>query len=173
MLQTTPESVLAEVTKATQPQFKFVALALDHIAPVGAGVTELADAVVADRLALSKTHLMSAERLLRLRPPEVRGATSRAYYSLYHAARACIFHFRRGDFDQHADVVSKLPDDLPQVDTWRNRIKDAREQRNECDYSPYPKQGCTKAEASKVVQTAREFIDGVEAYLVARGWTAP
>jgi hypothetical protein len=57
---------------------------------------------------------------------------------MYHSAMAIVYLANRGDDHQEHDQLYKnLPDDFPDVDLWKNELKDARLKRNEADYEFY------------------------------------
>ncbi|MFD3821594.1 HEPN domain-containing protein [Streptomyces sp. NPDC058625] len=93
----------------------------------------------ADRIRLAKTFLNSADRLMKVRPPEYRSAISRYYYSMYHALRAVVyFHEGGDDKESHSTLPGAVPNDFTNSAIWQNALKDARARRNEADYDPYP-----------------------------------
>ncbi|MGE3066876.1 MAG: HEPN domain-containing protein, partial [Hyphomicrobiaceae bacterium] len=120
---------------------------------------------------LARHFLNSAKRFQRLRPPSFRDSVSRSYYSMYHAARTVTYVFHRGDdHEEHNALHKALPDDLPNVDQWRNDLKAARLRRNEADYEPYPKpDGDFAAIGKSQLTNAATFLIVTETYLKAKG----
>lgn len=57
----------------------------------GVGLDTLVLRTCADRYALAAHFLATAQSINRTRPPHHRSSVSRAYYSMYHAARALSF----------------------------------------------------------------------------------
>ena len=167
-----PEEVLAVLAKGTKNQLALVRLVAENHPRGAIDVGGLVDVLVADRLALAREHLQSAERALRTRPPQPRVAVSRAYYAMYHAMRSVVFHVRQGDLDDHERLPREAPDDFPSQPTWQNRLKNARLLRNEVDYSPYPRDAkALRGTAGDRVNEANELIGECEQYLRNRGWT--
>src|SRR5688572_24304784 len=84
------------------------------------------------RFQLAKRFLHSARHLLGARPKLHRDAISRAYYAMYHAARAVAFLTNEGDdYEPHDKLASGLPKDFPDMENWQNELKIARLLRNE------------------------------------------
>jgi uncharacterized protein (UPF0332 family) len=137
----------------------------------GAQIDVLMLRVSADRFALARYFLASARRLQRMRPPSFRDSVSRSYYSMYHAARTIAYVFHQGDdHEDHMALYKALPDDFPDVDRWRNDLKDARLRRNEADYDPYPKpDGEFAGVGRSQLATATSFLAEAENYLRTKG----
>jgi hypothetical protein len=125
----------------------------------------------ADRFRLAQEFFFSAQRMVRLRPPMQRNAISRSYYGMYHAARAVAYlHHEGDDHEGHNDLHKGLPDDFPDVNLWKNALKDARLRRNEADYDPYPPDDkAFRQHGRSQIIIADKFISEAEAYLRARG----
>lgn len=123
------------------------------------------------RFRLARKFLVTAKKLRKLRPPAHRSSTSRSYYSMYHAARSVSFIAHSGDnFQEHKDIYKGLPDDFPDVDVWRNNLKDARVRRNEADYDPYPvSESDFKRLSKQLLNWATDFCDEAEVYLRNKG----
>lgn len=100
---------------------------------------ELRARVASDRVGLAKALLRNAERLAAQLPPLYRAAVSRGYYATYHAMRAAAYVFHGGDDHQEHKTLPKAPTDMTTPNTWSNKLKDARERRNQADYDRYPK----------------------------------
>jgi uncharacterized protein (UPF0332 family) len=125
----------------------------------------------ADRFHLAQEFFASAQRMFRSRPPMQRNVISRSYYGMYHAARAVAYlHHEGDDHESHNDLHKGLPGDFPDVDLWKNALKDARLRRNEADYDPYPPDDSAfRLHGQSQIIIADKFIGEAEAYLRARG----
>ncbi|MBR0969608.1 HEPN domain-containing protein [Bradyrhizobium japonicum] len=123
------------------------------------------------RLKLAKRFLRSSRHLMSHRPVLYRDVVSRAYYSIYHSARAVSFLSHPGDdYEEHDKVATGLPPDLPDVEVWRNKIKDARLKRNEADYEPFMVSDPQfKRASATVLSTANDFIVVCSTYLRSEG----
>lgn len=123
------------------------------------------------RFRLAKRFLRSAVRLKSQRPALNRDVVSRAYYAIYHSARAVSFLTQPGDdYEAHDKVANGLPTDLPDVENWRNKIKDARLKRNEADYEPFMASDPNFRNAStSILKTAVDFTNACSSYLKAQG----
>jgi hypothetical protein len=90
---------------------------------------------------------------------------------MYHAARALSFFANQGDdHEAHGDLHKGIPDDFPDVEQWRNDLKDARLRRNEADYDPYPPTDADfRLLGLAAVVTTQGFLNAAEVYLRARG----
>lgn len=132
---------------------------------------ELFERACADRLAFAYEHRRRADKLLALGIRFNRDAISRYYYSIYHAARSvAFFHHHGDDHQEHSKLPDKLPTNLPDHDSWTNRLKNARVIRNEADYNPYPKSDANwTSSALELKDTAHEFLPVVRRYLSDRG----
>ena len=104
----------------------------------GRTIPELMRLVSGDRWCLACEHRRQANRLRRIFM--YRSAVSRYYYAMYHAMRACIYISHGGDdHEKHLDLPKNIPSNFDPAVNWQNKLKDARELRNDSDYSPYPK----------------------------------
>lgn len=132
---------------------------------------ELLARVAADRIGLARSLLRDAERLAAQHPPLFRASVSRGYYAMYHAMRAAAFVFHGGDDHQeHKALPTKAPADMPEPDKWSNKLKDARERRNQADYDPYPKSELAwRGFASAILPDAKALIVEVRTYLRTKG----
>lgn len=137
----------------------------------GAPIDDLLLVGASARVELSRHFLEAAQKFRRMRPGLFRNSVSRSYYSMYHAARAIAFVDNSGDDNEaHNDVHRALPTDFPDVDRWKNDIKDARLLRNEADYEPYPTSDADFESTSKDQATkAAQFLALTEQYLRAKG----
>lgn len=106
----------------------------------GYPIETLVSKATADRLKLARTLLRAAKAASTGPARSFRSATSRAYYSMYHALRATAFFSHKGDdHEEHSKLPSGIPTDFPNRDYWVNDLKNARYERNRSDYDPYPK----------------------------------
>jgi uncharacterized protein (UPF0332 family) len=82
----------------------------------------------------------TANKLMNSNPPSFRDAISRYYYAMYHALRACLFAYHRGDdFEKHSVLPLNIPPDFDPAVDWEQKMKNARLTRNRADYDLYPK----------------------------------
>lgn len=134
-------------------------------------IDDLVARACAGRIALAQGFLSDAERAMRARPPMRRAAVGRCYYAMYQAGRAVVFFQTGGDdHEKHAAMPDHLPPDFPNVDRWKNSLKDARLRRNEADYDPYPARDMDfKIAATHLVAEARALVDEARNYLLAKG----
>ena len=137
----------------------------------GRDIDALIDQSCTDRLILAQGFLADAERAMRSRPPMRRAAVGRCYYAMYQAGRAVVFYQTRGDdHEKHSVLPDHLPADLPNVDRWKNSLKDARLRRNMADYDPYPATDLDfQSAAAHLTAEARAFLGEVRTYLLAKG----
>jgi hypothetical protein len=91
-----------------------------------------------DRIEFSQKLRLAAKAATTGSNRSFRSATSRAYYSMYHALRATAFFVHEGDdHEEHSRLPSGIPVDFPNRDNWENDLKNARYERN----SPWCKSG--------------------------------
>jgi len=130
-------------------------------------IKKLQVTVAKDRLALAVLQLRDAKAARAGMPTLSRTAVSRAYYAMYHAARAASYVSYGGDdHEQHSVLPTKFPADFPSSDIWKNRLKNARFERNRADYDPYPNGDADFAAAAAIlIQEASEFIRLTRQYL--------
>jgi uncharacterized protein (UPF0332 family) len=131
----------------------------------------LVQKATSDRLALSQTLLSAAKAAAAASNPSFRSATSRAYYSMYHAFRATAYFFHQGDdHEEHSKLPAGIPPDFVNRQNWENDLKNARYERNRADYDPYPKNDATfRLAAEQLIQKSEDLIPIVKAYLLAKG----
>ena len=163
--------ILGKIVKKKQSDFTAYGFGVYLEASTGYKIDELRVKVVQDRLKLSQQFLDDARAMRRARPSHHRSAVSRAYYSLYHAARAVAYFVHKGDdFQDHAVLPSKLPGDFPRQANWQNELASARLDRNEADYEPYPRKDSAYAATSAAVTAQAEaFLTIVRRYLRRKG----
>lgn len=134
-------------------------------------IENLVLAAASDRYQLGKRFFSEANRLLRSRPAMERSSISRSYYGMYHVARALAFLATGGDDNEaHSDLHKGLPEDFPDVDKWRNALKEARLLRNEVDYDPYVEGQYDLGMVGRTqLANVGSFLREAEFYLRARG----
>ena len=133
------ESELLLVSKANQETLRGFSRGVQLSVRSGRSIQELQARVALDRLKLANLHLKQAITATRSQAPLHRTTVSRAYYAMYHAARAATYLAVGGDdHEQHSVLPTKLPADFPNCDDWKIKLKDARLERNRADYDPYP-----------------------------------
>lgn len=161
------ESELLFVSKATQEVLKGLSQGVELSKRSGKSIKQLQVRVARDRLRLARSHLNAARAAADSHPPQHRTTVSRAYYAMYHAARAATYLAVGGDdHEQHSVLHGKLPADFPACNDWKNKIKDARLERNRADYDPYPQDEVAFSSAAKrLVQEAAAFVRTAKAYM--------
>ncbi|WP_157377804.1 HEPN domain-containing protein [Burkholderia ubonensis] len=133
------ESELLLISKAKVEKLKNFADGVSLSRRARSSIDRLRARVAKDRLALAKSKLRDATQAASCTPALWRTAVSRAYYAMYHAARAATYLSYGGDdHEEHSALPSKLPPDFPDFEQWRNKLKNARYERNRADYDPYP-----------------------------------
>lgn len=138
---------------------------------LGKPIDTIIVSVAADRFRLPSQFFTSAKKVLKTSPPQYRSAISRAYYAMYHSARAVVYLDQGGDdYQDHSKLSQYIPDNFTNVAIWRNKLREARLLRNRCDYDPYPKQQNLFApECAVLLIDAKDFLRFSKAYLVGRG----
>lgn len=124
-----------------------------------------------DRIELSQKLRLAARAAVKGSNRSFRSATSRAYYSMYHALRATAFFVHQGDdHEDHTKLPSGIPGDFPSRANWENDLKGARLDRNRADYDPYPKNDLMfKSTALDLIQKAEDLWPVVRSYLKRKG----
>jgi uncharacterized protein (UPF0332 family) len=131
----------------------------------GRTITELLRIVSVDRWCLAFEHRRQASHLLKV--PMYRSVISRYYYVMYHAMRACTYMSHGGDdHEKHLDLPKNIPADFDPTVNWQNKLKDARELRNDSDYNPYPKSNLAwrtaavtlKGDADRLLRLSRAYL---------------
>ncbi len=137
----------------------------------GYSVDQLVSKSAADRLVLAQTFLRAGKAATTGPNPSFRSATSRAYYSMYHAVRAAAFVAHEGDdHEQHSKLPAGIPDDFPKQKYWQNDLKSARLDRNRADYDPYPRNDVKfQHTANELLRKAEELSRIVRSYLRSKG----
>lgn len=126
--------------------------------------------VAYDRIKLANLHLRQASASSRTKIPQHRSTVSRAYYAMYHAARAVTYISIGGDdHEQHSILPTKLPADFPDCQEWKNRLKTARLERNRADYDPYPAGDMEFGESAvALLQNARALVKLARDYIQSK-----
>jgi len=124
-----------------------------------------------DRIEFSQQLRLAAKAATTGSNRSFRSATSRAYYSMYHALRATAFFVHEGDdHEEHSRLPSGIPDDFPNRANWENDLKNARYERNRADYDPYPKNDLMfKPVAAQLIHKAEALFPIVRSYLKKKG----
>lgn len=164
---------LNRLARATDEQIKYWQEGVSVQSDSGQTISELISKAAADRWHLAYEHRHNANKLLKSKPPLYRSATSRYYYAMYHAMRACIFVFHKGDdYQEHSKLQSHIPNDFPPGPNWQNILKDARDLRNRADYEPYPKSNIAWRQcALSLKNDADLFLATTRTYLQDKGCT--
>lgn len=137
----------------------------------GCTIDQLIETATKDRYRLAREFLKTAKHGLAGTKPQHRLALAKAYYAMYHAARAVVYFIERGDdHEAHSVLPKHLPKDFPDRDDWENEIKTARLERNRADYDPYPKSDRAFAIiAGTTTITASNFMAAAQRYLMRKG----
>lgn len=161
------ESELLLISKAKLEKLKNFADGVSLCRRAGSSIAGLRARVAKDRLRLANAQLRDAIQAASSKPQLSRTAVSRAYYAMYHAARAATYiSFGGDDHEEHSALPSKMPSDLPNLEQWRNKLKNARLERNRADYDPYPKDEAEFEETcSTLIQDAKDFVRVAQNYV--------
>ena len=164
-----PKSLVKDllfVSKSHKEQLDYLAAGASLVARTGLDVRRLRVKAATDRLTLAGA-LAKEAKTLHTSGCLRRTVVSRAYYAMYHAARAATFLSYGGDdHEQHTVLPSKLPQDFPDQKRWQNALKNARLERNRADYDPYPRRDdefehsamALLAEAALLVALSRKYV---------------
>lgn len=154
------DSELLLVSKASAEKLKNFADGASLTARARRTIRQLQIRVATDRVRLARRHLKDAQLARTAATPSPRTVVSRAYYAIYHAARAVTYvHHEGDDHEGHTVLAQKLPPDFPDCDGWKNRIKEARYDRNRADYDPYPASDADfEASGVRLMREAKEMI---------------
>ncbi|MER6529480.1 HEPN domain-containing protein [Streptomyces sp. NPDC001508] len=168
---TSLEAVLARITQADKKTLGLFVEGVSLETRTSRVISDLQHQACADRIDLSASFLVSADKLLRTRPGQYRSAISRYYYSMYHSARAVVYFAHGGDdHEKHSVLPTKLPNDFPSSSYWQNELKDARLNRNSADYDPYPTSWRHWQSLAKGLSaTAPTFLQLATQYLKQKG----
>lgn len=160
------------VSKSQKERIDLLRRGQQLVADTGYSIDALRDKAVSDRLQLANTILRSARSATNPPNASYRTAVSRAYYAMYHAFRAVSFFVNGGDdYEAHLALPKHIPNDFPMHISWENDLKDARLQRNQADYDPYPKNDLQFASmAQQLIPKAEDAIAVSRRYLRDKGW---
>lgn len=124
-----------------------------------------------DRFKLASRFLRSARSSAKQPSPDYRLVVGRAYYAMYHATRAVVYHDVRGDdHEAHSDLPRVIPRGFPSRTTWENELKSARLERNKADYDPYPANDAAFAgSAAALLRSAATYLRVARQYLKVNG----
>jgi uncharacterized protein (UPF0332 family) len=161
------------LSKSEAKVINYFRLGVQMSASMGDSIDDLIEIACVDRFRFAQKQLAVARANLGRAKPSYRDALARAYYSMYHAARAVVFLVEKGDDHQeHSELPRHLPSDFPNRVQWENGLKNARLERNKADYDPYPKSDrAFMASAKGVTSAAIEFLKLAKGYLVKKGCT--
>jgi uncharacterized protein (UPF0332 family) len=165
------DTELAKLTKENKSTINSLKRGANIEKRTGHAIDSLIELATRDRMRLAERILKSAIYSSKAKIPANRLTIARAYYAMYHAARAMVFFRENGDdFEEHRELPNHLPKDFPAVATWQNDLKTARLERNRADYDPYPVgDAAFAATATASLQSAKRFVAEVKMYLASKG----
>jgi uncharacterized protein (UPF0332 family) len=165
-----PQDVLL-IAKSTQKTIGLYKAGVSLEKRTGYVIDILVSKATVDRFEFSQTLLLAAKAAAGGPNRSFRSATSRAYYSMYHALRATAFFFHQGDdHEEHSKLPSGIPGDFTDRQNWENDLKNARYERNRADYDPYPKNDIMfRSTAEQLIEKAEGLLPIVKAYLQKKG----
>ena len=171
MARKLPNEHLLRIAKASAKEINQIRLGVHVYAPSGLDIDTLLSNASRDRFRLAQQTLAEARWAVGAEKACYRLALARAYYSMYHAARAAVFFVEQGDdHEAHTELPKHIPKDFPDRNIWENAIKTARLERNRADYDPYPITDRAFAKAAKcTLKNAEDFLPLTKRYLVRRG----
>lgn len=137
----------------------------------GQPIDKLLEIAIIDRLRFAEQTLKTARKFARQLDKQHRLTIARSYYAMYHTARAVVFHAEGGDdYQEHSTLRNKLPPDFPDYAMWKNKMNDARLERNKADYVPYPvKESAFSETAAMTLDNAEQFMRQARQYLKSKG----
>ncbi len=116
------------------------------------------------RLEQSKENLEEAEALFNIN--KFKGASNRAYYSIFHAIKA-ILALKSVDFKKHSSVIAYFNKEYISTKIFPRelgkRVSEARFFREKSDYVDF--YIVTKEECESQIETAKMMIKKVEQYI--------
>lgn len=116
------------------------------------------------RLEQSKENLEEAEALFNIN--KFKGASNRAYYSIFHAIKA-ILALEQTDFKKHSSVIAYFNKEYISKETFSRklgkRVSEARFFREKSDYVDF--YIVTREECQAQIDTARLMIENAEKYI--------
>lgn len=126
--------------------------------------------VAKDRIRLAQMQLRDSSVAASSNPRLSRTGISRAYYAMYHAARAATYISHGGDdHEEHSVLPGKLPADFPNSEHWRNKLKNARFERNRADYDPYPRnERDFEDSCADLIRDAKDLVRIAQKYINAK-----
>lgn len=130
----------------------------------------LVQQAVSDRLTLAGQYMRLGDGMHLA--GHFRGAISRHYYAMYHAARAITFAHHQGDNHQsHSVLPRNLPAHMPDVSRWEAELTSARLLRNQADYDPYPLQPLDwQFDSRSLASSAAAFVQAFEDFALSEGF---
>lgn len=154
------------VSKALKSRLDDLAAGASLAARTGLDVNKIRLKAANDRAMLAAAFLKEA-KYVAANGGMNRTVVSRAYYAMYHAARAITFLSYGGDDHQeHSTLPGKLPRDFPESAQWQNALKNARLERNKADYDPYPRSDADfGAAALALLLEAKLLVTAAKAYI--------
>lgn len=169
-MATITQNELLLISKAPQEKLRLFSEGASLCARAGVSIIQLQQQAAEDRMQLARRHLVDARKSLKAKPIQARSTVSRAYYAMYHAARAATYiSFGGDDHEAHSALPGKLPDDFPDVAKWKNKLKDARLERNRADYDPYPKnEKAFEPSAKRLLIEAQDLLTKADAYIKSK-----
>jgi len=164
------DSELLLISKSSQDTLKNFADGVALVRRARASIGKLQIRVARDRLKLAKMQLRDAVVAFQTTPTLYRTTVSRAYYAMYHAARAATYLSAGGDdHEKHNVLPTKFPADFPNSEVWKNRLKNARLERNRADYDPYPLDDAAFGGlATQMIAEAKQLIKLTQQYIKLR-----
>ncbi len=119
------------------------------------------------RIETAKSDIKAAEILLQAE--EFRGANNRAYYGIYHAVSA--IHALDGNaYKRHKDALANFNKNYVKTEIFPRKlgkkIVESEEIRHASDYDDF--YIATREEAEEQIETAKELVTRVEAYVQIR-----
>ncbi|MFQ6118809.1 MAG: HEPN domain-containing protein [Methanosarcinales archaeon] len=103
------------------------------------GVKTAMKEIANTRIAFAEDNLKIAKDLLRVNPTS-RLIINRAYYCMYHSARAAVYVQMQLDVEKHQALIEKFKKLLIREfkdSTLSDAMNNWRTRRNDCDYNPY------------------------------------
>lgn len=148
------------VSKSKKERLEYLAAGASLVSRTGCQIEDLRKKAVQDRIKFAAILHAQANALMTSSVGQNRTIISRAYYSMYHSARAITYMaFGGDDHEEHTVLPGKLPEEFPDVTRWRNALRSARLERNKADYDPYPRNDKDFASAARsMVKEAEELL---------------
>ena len=116
------------------------------------------------RLEQAKENLEEAEVLFKIN--KYKGASNRAYYSIFHAIKA-VLALEQIDFKKHSSVIAYFNKEYVSKNIFSREIgkgvSEARFYREKSDYVDF--YIITKEECKNQIETAKEVVKEVEKYI--------